>query len=145
MPVPQALRSLDAREAALRAQLEARQRELAELQAAAVGRLAPGLVAQAQQLEGAAARCRAAVKACETAGDSAVRAWGLVGAGRGNRKQVLLLPAVGEINTLGGPWGQAGTRMGVRVGYRSVGASWPWDPMAQERVKGWSCCWLAYA
>lgn len=72
-PIAQALRSLDAREAALRAQLEARQRELAELQAAAVGRLAPGLVAQAQQLEGAAARCRAAVKACETAGDSAVR------------------------------------------------------------------------
>ena len=52
------MKSLEARESRLQEQLESLQRELAELQSAAVARLGPALVARAQELEGAAAKCR---------------------------------------------------------------------------------------
>ncbi len=52
------MQSLEAREARLQAQLEALQRELAELQSGAVARLGPAMVARAQELESAAAKCR---------------------------------------------------------------------------------------
>ncbi|GLI71738.1 hypothetical protein VaNZ11_017043 [Volvox africanus] len=65
----QELRDLDSREAALRHQLESLSAELAELQSGAVSRMGPALVARAQELEGAVAQSRKALRAREVVGD----------------------------------------------------------------------------
>eukprot|EP00198_Chlamydomonas_reinhardtii_P010923 XP_001700260.1 predicted protein [Chlamydomonas reinhardtii] len=65
----EAMKSLEARESRLQEQLESLQRELAELQSAAVARLGPALVARAQELEGAAAKCRQVMRAREAVKD----------------------------------------------------------------------------